>query len=148
MNVGTDRTKRTPNRALLRELASLLGGESWISSVAVFPPNQPDSIVISLREQYYPEEYVSDAYIEVQSYANGDFHITYIESQHGDEWMCRWDRHDSQDYTRDHFHTPPNAQHSDGENRTYPTDLLRVISDVVAPWVYERMGAVWDEYGE
>ena len=137
--------KRTPNRELLREIASLLGPEEWIESIAVFPSNRPDSLVISLRDQYYPREYVSEAYLEVQSYLNGDFHVTYVEDRHGKQWLCRWDRHESADYTRDHFHRPPEATHEDGVNREYPTDLTYVLSDVVAPWVYERMGEVWEE---
>ncbi|WP_136590918.1 hypothetical protein [Salinigranum halophilum] len=137
---------RTPNRALLRELASLLTSESWVENTTVFPANRPDSIVISLERQYYPRKYVSEAYIEVQSYTNGDFHISYVEDHHGERWLCRWDRHDSEDYTRDHFHAPPGARHEDGENREYPASLWTVISQVVAPWVYERMGAVWDEF--
>ena len=137
---------RTPNRALLRELASLLTSESWVENTTVFPANRPDSIVISLERQYYPRKYVSEAYIEVQSYTNGDFHISYVEDQHGEEWLCRWDRHDSEDCTRDHFHAPPEARHEDGENRKYPASLWTVISQVVVPWVYERMGAVWNEF--
>ena len=137
---------RTPNRALLRELASLLASESWVENTTVFPANRPDSLVVSLEQQYYPRKYVSEAYIEVQSYTNGDFHISYVEDQHGEKWLCRWDRHDSEDYTRDHFHAPPEARHEDGENREYPTELWAVVSRVVAPWVYERMGAVWDEF--
>ena len=81
----------TPNRALLRELASLLTSESWVENTTVFPANRPDSIVISLERQYYPRKYVSEAYIEVQSYTTGDFHISYVEDQHGEEWICRWD---------------------------------------------------------
>ncbi|KAB1198172.1 hypothetical protein GJR99_11820 [Haloferax sp. MBLA0078] len=144
--MDTDRTKRTPNRALLRELASVLSAETWVATVSVFPSNRPDSLVVSLLDEYYPDANISEAYIEVQSYTNGDFHITYIESHHGEQWMCRWDRHDSDDYIRDHFHEPPTAGHDDAVNKEYPGDLLRVVSDVVAPWVYKRMGEVWDEY--
>ncbi|WP_416838725.1 hypothetical protein [Haloferax sp. DFSO52] len=146
--MDTDRTKRTPNRALLRELAAVLGAEPWVDSVSVFPSNNPDSLVVVLLDEHYPADEVSEAYIELQSYTNGDFHISYIESRHGDPWMCRWDRHDSDDYSRDHFHEPPAAAHGDGVNWEYPTDLMRVLSDIVAPWVYERMGDIWDEYND
>jgi hypothetical protein len=137
---------RTPNRALLRELVSLLASESWVENTTAFPANRPDSIVISLEREYYPRKYVSEAYIEVQSYTNGDFHISYVEDHHGEMWLCRWDRHDSEDYTRDHFHAPPQARHGDGENREYPTSVWTVVSQVVVPWVYERMGTVWNEF--
>lgn len=137
---------RTPNRAQLRELASLLTAESWIEGVDVFPATRPDSIVLSLAQSYYPRRHISGAYIEIQSYTNGDFHISYVENHHGEEWLCRWDRHESTEYTQDHFHPPPGARHEDGENREYPAALWTVVSRVVAPWVYERMGAVWDEF--
>jgi hypothetical protein len=38
------------------------------------------------------------------------------------------------------IHAPPKAQHEDGENQEYPILLWTVMSRVVAPWVYERMG--------
>jgi len=25
---------------------------------------------------------------------------------------------------------------------------LKVLSDVVAPWIYERVGSLWDEYDD
>jgi hypothetical protein len=127
-------------------MASLLGGETWVDSVSVFPSTHPDSLVITLQSQYYPIEYIEEAFVEVQSYANGDFHISYVEDQHGEQWMCRWDRHDSDEYTRDHFHRPPNATHEDGVDRDYPAGILQVVADVIAPWICDRMGAVWDEY--
>ncbi len=95
--------KRTPNRVLLREIASILGSEEWIETISVFPSNRPDSVVVSLLDEHYPEEYVSEAYIEVQSYVNGDFHITYVEDHFGEEWMCRWDRHESERYSMNSF---------------------------------------------
>ena len=135
---------RDANRAQLREIASLLKSASWIETIAVFPSNRPASIVLFLVTQQYPQDFVSDVYIEIQSYTNGDFHISYIENQQGGEWMARWDRHDSEAYTRDHFHKPPAARHRDGVDRDFPLELLAMISDVVAPWVYNRIGAVWD----
>ena len=135
---------RDANRELLRELASVLGSELWVESVSVFPATQPESIVVSLLSQHYPEEYLDDAYVEVQSYRNGDFHITYVENQHGDEWLCRWDRHDSEAYGRDHFHAPPSARHEDGKSGEYPQSLFDMMSQVVVPWIFDRMGEVWD----
>lgn len=136
---------RDANRELLRELASVLGSEPWVESVSVFPATQPESIVVSLLNQHYPEEYVDDAYVEVQSYRNGDFHSTYVESGHGDEWLCRWDRHDSEAYGRDHFHAPPSARHEDGTSREYPQSLFDMMSQVVVPWIFDRMGELWDK---
>jgi hypothetical protein len=33
----------------------------------------------------------------------------------------------------------------DGEDQDYTVGLIEVISQVIAPWVYERIGDVWDE---
>ena len=106
MNHG--RHNREANRAQLRELASLLRSESWIEKVSVFPANRPESVILFLVTEQYPREFISEVYIEIQSYTNGDFHISYIENQQGAKWMTRWDRHESDDYSRDHFHAPPN----------------------------------------
>ncbi|WP_254863267.1 hypothetical protein [Halovivax gelatinilyticus] len=72
--------------------------------------------------------------------------MTYVETHHETEWMARWDRHDSADYTREHFHAPPAAHHEDGEDRSYPVSLFDVLSREIVPWIYERMGAVWEEF--
>ena len=135
---------RDANREVLRELAGILGSEPWVAQVDVFPVTRPESIVVTLLDQQYPDEDIANAYVEVQSYTNGDFHITYVENHHGEEWLCRWDRHDSEAYGRDHFHAPPDASHEDGESRAYPRALFDVLSQVVVPWLFERMGAVWD----
>ena len=140
-----ERRKRTPNRELLRHLKTVLAAESWIEQGTVFPTNRPESLVLTLIPDYYPREHVAEAYLEVQSYINGDFHITYVEDWNGETVMCRWDRHDSDDYSRDHFHTLPDARHEDGVNRDYPKSLSAVIAEVIAPWVYTRMGDIWDE---
>ena len=86
---------RDPNRAVLRELASLLASEDWIDGISVFPATHPESIVITLEATHYPPDRVAEAYVEVQSYTNGDFHVSYVEDHHGTEWCCRWDRHRS-----------------------------------------------------
>lgn len=135
---------RDANREQLREIASLLKTESWIETISVFPSNRPESIVLFLVTQQYPRDFVSEVYVEIQSYTNSDFHISYVEDQQGVEWMARWDRHRSDDYNRDHFHKPPKARHQDGADRDYPPGLLAVVSGVVAPWVYERIGDLWN----
>jgi hypothetical protein len=136
---------REANRAQLHELASILSSESWIEKISVFPANRPESIVVFLITEHYPSQFVSEVYIEIQSYTNGAFHISYIENQQGAKWMARWDRHESDEYSRDHFHSPPDARNEDGEDQDYPVGLIEVISQVIAPWVYERIGDVWDE---
>jgi len=146
VTVTGGRTKRDPNRALLREVAATLGDERWVSQTAVFPSNRPDSVVCTVQEQYYPRQYVSRTYLEIQSYTNGDFHVTYVETQHEAEWMVRWDRHESPDFARDHFHGPPDAHHEDGADRSYPSTLFGVLSQEIVPWLYDRIGSVWDEF--
>ncbi|MFB9806681.1 hypothetical protein ACFFQF_19275 [Haladaptatus pallidirubidus] len=115
-----------------------------IATIFVFPSNQPDSNVISLRDEPHPEEYGTEASIEVKPHVNGDYHITYLEDQFGEEWMGRWDCHESEEYSIDHFHSPPNATHDNGMNRDYPPELPSVFSHVVVPWVNDRMRDILD----
>ena len=143
MDAGTH--ERTPNRTQLRTVASILADESWVTSIDVFPANRPDSLYCVLNQTYYPPTLIRSVSFEIQSYRNGDFHLTYLEDHHGEQWCCRWDRHESKTFTRDHFHRPPDAQHDDGVNRSYPTDLLSVLTDVVAPWIYTRIQDTWED---
>jgi len=136
---------RKPNRTQLRTVASVLADESWVESINVFPANRPDSLYCVLNHTYYPPPLIRSVSLEIQSYRNGDFHLTYLEDHHGEQWCCRWDRHKSPTFTRDHFHRPPDAQHDDGVNRSYPADLLAVLTDVVVPWVYARIKNTWED---
>ena len=145
MSEDTDGHVRDPNREQLRELASFLAPESWVESIDVFPANRPTSLSITLLPQHYPDGRVDAASLEIQSYTNGEFHISYLEDQHGTDWMCRWDRHESDEYATDHFHAPPQAGHDDGEDRAYPVDLIDVLTTVVVPWIHERIGVLWEE---
>lgn len=146
-NVPDGTHDREANRVLLRELATTLGAESWVQGVSVFPARTPESIIVELLDEHYPTERIAEAYIEVQAYTNGDFHVTYVEDRHGEEWVCRWDRHDSPEYGRDHFHAPPAARHEDGSQQSYPDSLFDVLAQIVSPWVFDRIGALWDEQG-
>lgn len=137
--------EREPNRPLLRELATWLADESWIARIDVFPANRPVSIVCYLHDDHYPSDRIDSVYLELEHYQNNDFSISYVEDHHGEEWLCRWDRHDSDDYDPDHFHHPLAAHHEDGESRSYPTDIDRMLADIVVPYIYDRLGEVWME---
>jgi hypothetical protein len=112
--------------------------------VDTFPHNKPESLVAEIRRAYYPQDRISRVELELQAYMNGEFHFTYCEEQHGEIWMCRWDRHENPHNTRDHIHLPPNAQTEDAVDKDYPTDLEYVLRDVVFSWIEDRIGEVWD----
>lgn len=132
---------------LLRELGSYLADQSWVERVSPFPNTHPDSLVVELVSNHYPARQIPDVKLFVRAYANGDFNVIYREDHNGEEWMVRWDRHDSPVYSRDHFHGPPDARHADGEDRDYPRTLAATLKTVVVPFIQNRMGDVWDTFG-
>ncbi|SDM91545.1 hypothetical protein SAMN04487949_2833 [Halogranum gelatinilyticum] len=133
---------KTLNEALLRAVARRLGSLTLVDSVSVFPRTKPESVVATLDTVYYPDT-VETAVLEVRAYVNDDFHVTYREDWGGDEWMCRWDRHDNPHNERDHFHHPPAARTTDATDRDYPTELTSLLKHVLSE-VDTRIGAVWE----
>lgn len=127
---------------LLRLVARRVGGLTLIDSVSVFPAAKLDSIVATFDIQYYPER-MDVVVLELRTYLDGAFHISYREEWNGESWMCRWDRHDNPHSTRDHFHPPPNARTEDAVDRDYPTDFLAVI-ELVLNSIDQRIGDVWE----
>ena len=139
---GFDRS-RSVDEATLRYLARAFGRRDEVRQTSLFPSNKPESLVVTLDAEYYPElvEVVS---LELRAYTNGDFHVSYHETRAGDRRRCRWDRHDQPHNTRDHFHPLPDAATDAAVDRDYATDLTRVIEETVLPWVDERVGALWE----
>ncbi len=134
---------RRLDEALLRIVARRLGSLSRVESVAVFPREKPESIVAAFDPRHYPEE-VRRVELELRTYTNGDLHATYREEWDGDDWLCRWDRHDNPHSSRDHFHPPPAARTEDAIDREFPADAFEVLS-VVLDEVDDRLGDVWEE---
>ncbi|QWC19433.1 hypothetical protein [Halorubrum sp. 2020YC2] len=134
---------RSADVATLRYLGRAFGRRDEVRQTSLFPSNKPESLVVTLDVEYYPES-VDGVSLEVRAYTNGDFHVSYHERRAGDRRGCRWDRHDQPHNTRDHFHPLPDAATDAAVDRSYATDLTRVIEGAVLPWVDERVGALWE----
>lgn len=130
------------DEALLRTMARRLGTLTRIDRVSVFPAAKPDSVVAQFDLQYYPER-MDRVTLELRTYLNGAFHISYREVRNGQAWMCRWDRHENTHSSRDHFHRPPEARTETAVDRDYPDDILGVL-ELVLEDVDERLGEVWE----
>ena len=79
---------------------------------------------------------------------SGNFHVSYIETYLGEIQRCRWDRHEQNHNTRDHFHPFPAAGTSNAEDRDFPADVTALLETVVLPWVETRLGTIWAEHDE
>jgi hypothetical protein len=130
------------DEALLRLVAGRLGQLTLVERVSLFPASKPDSVVAQLDLQYFPERMNSVA-LELRTYQNGAFYISYREEWNGESWMCRWDRHDNPHSSRDHFHQPPEARTTDAVDREYPTDVLAVL-ELILDFVDQRIGDAWE----
>lgn len=135
---------RVLDEALLRLLARRLGSLTVVDAVSVFPSGKPNSVIGRLDRQYSPEE-IERVFLELRAYTNGDFHVSYVEEYLGDVRSGRWDRHDQDHSTRDHYHPFPSAATSRAEDRDFPVDVTTTLETVVLPWVDDRLGRVWEE---
>lgn len=134
---------RSVDEATLRYLARAFGRRDEVRQTSLFPSNKPESLVVTLDAEYYPES-VDGLSLELRAYTNGEFHVSYYETRAGDRRRCRWDRHDQPHNTRDHFHPLPDPDTTAAVDRGYATDLTRVIEETVLPWVDDRVGALWE----
>ena len=139
---GLDRS-RSVDEATLRYLARAFGQRDEVRQTSLFPSNKPESLVVAFDVEYYPES-VDGVSLELRAYTSGEFHVSYHERRAGDRRRCRWDRHDQPHNTRDHFHPLPDADTTAAVDRSYATDLTRVIEETVLPWVDERVGELWE----
>lgn len=140
---GIDRA-RTVNEEYLRVLASTLGDLTVVQRTTLSPSNRQESLVVDLRGDHVPPA-ITEVRLEIRSYTDGTFHVTYGEHYLGDRRQCRWDRHDQPHSSHDHFHPLPDASTDDAENRRYPETLDDTIAEVVLPWVDDRIGTLWEK---
>jgi len=137
---------RSVDVAALRYLGRAFGRREEVRQTSLLPSNKPESLVVTLDAEYYPE-LVDGVSLELRAYTNGDFHVSYHERRTGDRRQCRWDRHDQPHNARDHFHPLPDANTDAAVDRSYAADLTRVIEGTVLPWVDKRVGALWESDG-
>jgi hypothetical protein len=130
------------DETLLRLVAGRVGQLTLVERVSLFPAAKPESVVAELDLQYVPER-MDSVTLELRTYRNREFHITYLEEWNGASWMCRWDRHENPHSTRDHFHRPPKARTDDAVDREYPADVVAVL-ELILESVDQRLGEVWE----
>lgn len=135
---------RRVDEELLRHLGRVFGNLSAVSTTSLFPATKQESLVVGLDPRRYPEP-IDEVTLEVRAYANGDVHVSYLETYLGERRRCRWDRHDQPHNARDHFHPLPNASSTEATDRDYPADLTALLRERVLPWIDDRLGTVWDE---
>lgn len=135
---------RSSDEETLRYLARVLAGQQEVSRTSLFPANKQESLLIYFNTEYYPAP-IDKVWLELRVYTNGDFHVSYIEDYVGERRRCRWDRHDQDHNTRDHFHTFPTASTTGAQDRDFPTDVTALLETVVLPWVEDRLGTTWEE---
>ena len=128
---------------LVRDLAPRLGTLSRVRSATVFPRSNPRTLVIELEVSHYPP-IVDSVQLDIDVYVDGRFNIHYTESHAGEQQNCRWDRHQNDHNTRDHFHPPPDASRDAALDRAFEPSVIETLRQHVFPWVDERIGILWD----
>lgn len=141
MDDGTP-PERQVNEALLRHLQGIFANLEGVAQTSLFPANRQESLVIEFETAYYPDA-IETVRLELRVYTNGDFHITYFETHLGERRYCRWDRHEQDHNSRDHFHPLPRASTTNAVNTDFSNDVTQVLRHHVLPWVDERLGELW-----
>ncbi|MEZ3163808.1 hypothetical protein ABNG03_03915 [Halorubrum sp. RMP-47] len=139
---GLDRS-RSLDEATLRYLNRAFGRRDEVRQTSLFPTNKPERLVVTLDTDSYPEG-IDAVSLELRTYTNGDFHVSYHEARAGDRRRCRWDRHDQPHNARDHYHPLPDAGTAATVDQSYATDLTQAIEQTVLPWVDKRVGTLWE----
>lgn len=137
-------TTRTTDEAILRYLVRVLAAQHEVRGTSLFPANKQETLVVSLDTEYYPES-IEEVWLEPRVYTNGDVHVSYVENYVGEVRRCRWDRHDRDHNTRDHFHPFPTASTTGAEDRDFPADVTALLATIVLPGVENRLGTLWEE---
>ncbi|MFA1612274.1 hypothetical protein [Halobellus rubicundus] len=141
--VTGDTSSRTVNESLLAHLQSVLGRLPEVAEASLFPRSKQETLLVALETAAYPDA-IETVRLEIRAYTNGEFHISYLERYLGERRQCRWDRHEQDHNSRDHFHPLPDASTAAAEDRSFPLDLTAVLRSVVFPWVEERFSELWD----
>lgn len=139
----SDKFERTVDEELLRHLRGVFGGLRAVSQASCFPSNRQESLVVTLDTGYYPEA-IEQVRLEVRAYANGEFHVSYHETHLGARRHCRWDRHEQDHNSRDHFHPLPTASTTAAADRAFPRDVTMVLRQHVLPWIERRRAELWE----
>jgi hypothetical protein len=129
------------NEELMRIIGTRLGGHDAVGRVDKFPVEKPDRIVATFAESLYPTP-VSTGWLELRLRLNDDLNIIYIEDWAGDRWECRWDRHDNDHNSREHFHPPPTVTTATAMDVDLPADPNRAVETALR-FVEDRIRDLW-----
>lgn len=129
------------NEELMRVIGTRLGTHDFIDRVDVFPAEKPDRIVAVFAEGLFPDP-VTTAWIELRLRLNDDINIVYIEDWSGEHWACRWDRHESDHNTREHFHPPPTVTTAAASDIDLPLDPNRTVH-IALQFIEDRLRDLW-----
>lgn len=129
------------NEEWMRIIGTRLGVHDAVDRVEKFPVEKPDRIVATFADSVYPTS-VSTAWLELRLRLNDDLNIIYIEDWAGDRWECRWDRHDNDHNTREHFHPPPTVTTVTAIDVDLPADPNRAVETALR-FVEDRIQDLW-----
>jgi hypothetical protein len=129
------------NEELMRSIASRLGKRRFVSRVDPFPSEKPDRIVATFYESFYPNS-VTESRIELRLRLNNDINVIYLEEWSGERWACRWDRHENDHNTREHFHPPPNITTQNAKDIELPRDPNRTVL-LTMRFIEDRITDLW-----
>lgn len=129
------------NEELMRVIGTRLGKHDFIDHVDVFPAEKPDRIVAEFTEGLFPDV-VTAAWFELRLRLNDDINMVYIEDWSGERWECRWDRHENDHNTREHFHPPPTVTTAAAIDIDLPLDPNLSVH-IALQFIEDRIRGLW-----
>lgn len=89
-----------------------------------------------------PSRPITDARLELRLRLKDDINTIYIEEWPGDRWTCRWDRHENDHNTCEHFHPPPVVTTQNAIDVDLPTDPNQTVHCVLQ-FIDDRISDLW-----
>lgn len=134
------------DRTTLRRAGEKLAGEPPVETVTPFPSGKEEKLVVQLDPTIYPD-LITAIELQLELRTNGKFYNHYRENWSGEYHECRWDRHDNDHNTRDHYHPFPDASRDDAEDRDFPDGFFRLLEGVVLVEIENRWASVCGRLG-
>jgi hypothetical protein len=126
----------------LNVVAKRLATDDRFTRIESRPEFAPDRIVCRYDSGFYPRR-VQGARLEVVWFENGDFSLHYHETHEDGAVDHRWDRHPSDQNSRDHVHPGRDAP-TPGDDASHPEEWRAVLSLVLGE-IEARQRAFWSE---
>lgn len=134
------------DRTTLREAGKTIADAPPVDTVAPFPEGKEEKLVVQLDPAIYPD-LITNVELQLELRTSGNFYNHYLEDWSGVSRECRWDRHNNDHNTRDHYHPFPGASRENADDRDFPNDFFRLIEDVILLEMEDRWARVCDELG-